>query len=74
VPTDRRGTAYGFYYTVVGTALLPASILAGFLWDRFGAAVTFAVDAGLALAAALLFAFFLPSRHERRDRHHDHAA
>lgn len=74
VPEDRRATAYGFYYTVVGVALLPASILAGLLWDRFGAGVTFGVDAGLALAAAILFALYLPWRHERRDRHHGHAA
>ncbi len=69
VPEDRRATAYGVYYTVVGAALLPASVLAGVLWDRVGAAATFGVDAALAAVAALLFLTVLPSRHELRDRH-----
>ncbi len=74
VPADRRATAYGFYYFVVGIALLPASVIAGLLWDRFGAGATFGVDAALAALAALLFMWLLPSREEHRDRHHAHAA
>jgi MFS family permease len=73
VEPARRGTAYGLYYTVVGVALLPASIVAGALWDRFGPRAMFAVDAALALLAALLFALLLPSRREYSDRH-GHAA
>lgn len=69
VSEDRRATAYGVYYTVVGAALLPASVLAGVMWDRVGAAATFGVDAALAALAALLFLTVLPSRHELRDRH-----
>jgi MFS family permease len=68
VPAERRATAYGIYYAVVGLALLPASIGAGLLWDRAGAAATFAVDAALALVAALLSLILLPRRDERRDR------
>ncbi len=64
----RRGTAYGLYYAIVGAALLPASVVGGLLWDRFGPATTFAVSAALALLAALLFALLLPAGHERRDR------
>jgi MFS family permease len=62
VDADRRGTVYGIYHTVVGLALLPASLVAGVLWDRYGARVTFGVDAALALGAALLFAMLLGSR------------
>jgi MFS family permease len=69
VEPARRGTAYGLYYTVVGVALLPASIVAGALWDRLGPRVMFGVDAALALVAALLFALLLPSRREYSDRH-----
>ena len=68
VGAERRGTVYGIYHTVVGLALLPASVLAGVLWDGFGARVTFAADAALGLAAALLFAALLPQHGERRDR------
>lgn len=56
VPRERRGTAYGVHHMAVGLALLPASVAAGLVWDRFGASATFALDASLALAAALLFA------------------
>jgi len=51
-PADLRGTAYGFFNLVSGLAMLIASALAGWLWDRWGAAFTFysgAVLCGLAL-------------------------
>jgi MFS family permease len=69
VPPERRATAYGAYYTVVGLALLPASVIAGVLWERFGARATFAVDAALALAAAASFRLLMPLGAERADRH-----
>ena len=40
-PEDLRGTAYGFFNLVSGLAMLLASLLAGLLWDRFGASFTF---------------------------------
>ena len=55
-PADLRGTAYGFFNLMSGLAMLVASVLAGLLWDRLGAAFTFyagvvfCVIAGLALA------------------------
>ena len=73
VAPERRGTAYGLYYTVVGAALLPASIVAGVLWERLGPRAALAVDAALALLAAVLFVVLLPPRGEYSDRH-GHAA
>jgi MFS family permease len=55
-PTDLRGTAFGFFNLVSGVALLLASVLAGWLWDQFGAAATFqagAVLAGMALCGVV---------------------
>ena len=69
VPPERRATAFGLYYMVVGTALLPASAMAGLLWDRFGPRSAFAVDAGLAALSTLLFAVLLPGHRESEDRH-----
>ena len=40
-PADLRGTAYGFFNLMSGLAMLIASVLAGLLWDSFGAAFTF---------------------------------
>jgi MFS family permease len=53
-PEDLRGTAFGVFNLMSGLALLLASALAGLLWDRWGAPVTF--FAGAALAAAALAA------------------
>jgi len=47
-PEDLRGTAFGVFYLVTGTALLAASFLAGLIWDRAGPAATFATGAALA--------------------------
>jgi MFS family permease len=56
-PDDLRGTAFGFFNLVAGIAMLLASVLAGLLWDAFGAAFTFFAGAGfcvLALVAIVL--------------------
>jgi len=53
VPKARRGIAYGWYYLAIGIGALPASLLFGLLWDRFGSAVAFSVGAGLSLVSAV---------------------
>jgi MFS family permease len=50
-PADLRGTAYGFFNLVSGLAMLLASGAAGFLWDQWGAPVTFMAGGGLAAIA-----------------------
>jgi len=52
VPADRRGTAFGWFHLAVGVAALPASLLFGILWSRFGAAAAFGISATLAMLAA----------------------
>ncbi|MDB4874677.1 MAG: major facilitator superfamily 1 [Gemmatimonadetes bacterium] len=59
VPKERRGAAYGWYYLALGVGALPASLLFGVLWDRFGSPVAFSVGASLALLAAVAM-LFLP--------------
>ncbi|MFA5308106.1 MAG: MFS transporter [Dehalococcoidales bacterium] len=53
VPAERRGTAYGYYHGVVGLMLLPASVLAGWLWDKVSPATPFYLGAGLAFLAMI---------------------
>jgi MFS family permease len=51
-PEDLRGTAFGLFNLVSGSASLIASVLAGWLWQSFGATSTFlagAVFSGLAV-------------------------
>ena len=55
-PVDLRGTAYGLFNLISGVAMLLASVLAGLLWDSFGAPFTFIASAlfsALALAAMM---------------------
>lgn len=60
VPAELRGTAYGAYSTVVGAMALPASVIAGALWDRFGPGAPFFFGAALALLAAFALAAWTP--------------
>ena len=50
-PPDLRGTAFGVFNLVLGVAMLIASVLAGLLWDRFGASATFYTGAIFCLVA-----------------------
>jgi MFS family permease len=60
-PEHLRGTAVGAYYTFTGAALLPASLIAGHLWDHVGHAAPFYYGAATALAAAVLLAVLVRS-------------
>jgi len=53
VPAEKRGTAYGLYHGVVGLTLLPASLIAGWLWDVVNPAAPFFLGAALAFLAML---------------------
>ena len=53
-----RATAYGMYNAFTGFALLPASLVFGILWDRFGPVVSFRYGAVLGLIAFVVFLFF----------------
>jgi MFS family permease len=48
-PPELRGTAFGMFNLVTGAALLAASVIAGVLWDTFGARWTFLAGAAFAL-------------------------
>ncbi|HWI53926.1 MAG TPA: MFS transporter [Symbiobacteriaceae bacterium] len=51
---EHRGAAIGVYNALTGFAALPASVIAGYLWDTVGAAAPFYVGAGTAGLAAVL--------------------
>lgn len=58
-PASLKGTMLGLHSTIAGIALLPASVICGFLWETFGSAVPFVFGASMsALAAVLLMLFF----------------
>lgn len=54
-PDHLRATSFGAFYFVSGFGTLLASVAAGFIWDRDGAAMTFLAGAGAAgVALAML--------------------
>jgi MFS family permease len=62
VPADRRGAAFGWYNLAIGIGALPASLLFGALWDRWGSATAFNFGALLALSAAVGAMIVVPRR------------
>ncbi len=67
--TDRnkKGTALGIYNALLGITLLPASIIAGVLYDRVNSSVPFRFGAAMsALAAVLMILFCLTKRSARQ--------
>ena len=69
VPTERRGTAYGLYNTAIGITALPASLLAGWLWQVYGPSTPFLFGAALAALAAVLLFMVLKSQAEATRTH-----
>ena len=61
VPADKHGVAFGMYNTTLGIGALAASIVFGFLYERFGAPVAFSTGAVLATVAAVLLMALRPS-------------
>lgn len=57
VGQERQGLGFGWFNFAVGIAALPSSLLFGWLYEAFGPLVAFGWGAGLALLAAVLFAW-----------------
>jgi MFS family permease len=63
-PRNYRASVLGGFQMVIGFAALPASLLAGLLWDRFGAAAPFGFSLVLTVIAAVLLVFVKERRGE----------
>lgn len=58
VEKDKKGTGLGIYNSVVGITLLPASVIAGILYDRINYSAPFYFGSAMALAACFLMVLF----------------
>ncbi len=67
VPSTHRGRAYGIYNTAIGLVSLPASIIAGVLWERIHPSAPFFFGSAVSVIACLLFIVFLFAQ-----KHHAH--
>ncbi|OGL38061.1 MAG: MFS transporter [Candidatus Schekmanbacteria bacterium GWA2_38_11] len=59
IPDKFRATGYGIFNTFVGLAILPASVIAGLLWDKYGSHATFYYGTITAFLSAFLFILFI---------------
>ncbi|MDH4210210.1 MAG: MFS transporter [candidate division WOR-3 bacterium] len=51
--SEIRATAFGVYHTVVGITLLPANLLMGYLWQKFGFQTALLLGASLSLISGI---------------------
>jgi MFS family permease len=54
VPSQSRASVFGVFNWVVGVMVVPASLLAGWLWARYSPATPFFLSSVLAVTAAAL--------------------
>ena len=58
VDKNKKGTGLGIYNALLGITLLPASIIAGVLYDKVNSRIPFYFGAAMALLAAILMVLF----------------
>lgn len=62
IDKDKRGTGLGIYNSLTGITLLPASLIAGILYDKVNSGAPFYFGAAMALCAAILmYVFYMKS-------------
>lgn len=61
VPAEKRGTAYGLFNGITGLAVLPASIIAGWLWQTFNPTIPFYFGASLSAVAVAMLLLLIPA-------------
>lgn len=58
VDTNKRGTGLGIYNALLGITLLPASLIAGLLYDKVNSSIPFYFGACTAIVSAVLLLIF----------------
>lgn len=61
-PKELKGTMLGLHSTLVGIALLPASVIAGLLWNNLDYRAPFVFGSLLSLISAMILLFFMKKR------------
>jgi MFS family permease len=58
-PRHLKGTFMGLHATIVGVGLLPASLITGFLWERFSYQLAFSFGGATGVISALLLGLLI---------------
>lgn len=59
IDQNKKGTALGIYNALLGITLLPASLIAGILYDKVNSSIPFYFGAGTAFISAILMLSFI---------------
>ena len=65
IDNNKQGTGLGIYNALLGITLLPASIIAGVLYDKVNSRIPFYFGAATALISVILMLFFLRTQKGR---------
>jgi MFS family permease len=68
VPGNARGRAYGYQLAIEGLMVLPANVLFGFIYERFGGELAFLCGGGIAMLAAAFLFWLVPAPEKRSAR------
>ena len=71
ISKDLRGTGYGIYHAVLGITLLPASLIAGLLYDKVNSAMPFYFGSVMAFIAAVLMVVFAVLNKKSHNHNHN---
>ncbi|MCK9625887.1 MAG: MFS transporter [Bacteroidales bacterium] len=66
VSKEVKGTAYGIYHAVLGITLLPASLIAGVLYDKVNANAPFYFGSTMAILATILMIIYTLTYKKRK--------
>jgi MFS family permease len=61
IDKNKKGTGLGIYNALLGVTLLPASVIAGLLYDKVNSSIPFYFGAATAIISAVLMFFFARS-------------
>lgn len=69
LPAELKGTGFGIYHALLGLTLLPASLIAGLLYDKVKPAAAFYFGTTMAMLAAIsMIVFLLTDSHRKTAR------
>lgn len=66
VSKDLKGTGYGIYHSILGITLLPASLIAGLLYDKVNSNAPFYFGSAMAIIATIMMIIFTISDKKKR--------
>jgi predicted MFS family arabinose efflux permease len=56
---EMKGTGFGIYHALMGITLLPASLIAGIMYDKIGSSAPFYFGAAMSCLSVILLFFFI---------------